>query len=124
MGLVDKQDADAKKTAAKAAAKEAKAAAKAATAKEQADSEMKDAAEPDTEVNGEVETENTKESPKEATTEEAPATENTSKFGGESSVPAAVEDQSSKPEDAESGINGQSTADRITSVLTGAFLAN
>lgn len=149
MGLIDKQEADAKK----AAAKEAKAAAKEAAAKEQADTEMKDAAEPETEVNGQAETENIDEAPKEPSTEapapEEPAAEPeaTSAPAREPSVPAPAEeqpakdvfqpkdttvDQASKPEDAqidrerstESGINGQSTAERITSVFTGAFLAN
>ncbi|KUL82707.1 hypothetical protein ZTR_09426 [Talaromyces verruculosus] len=153
MGLIDKQEADAKRAAAKAAAKEAKAAAKEAAAKEQADTEMKDAAEPETEVNGQAETENTDEAPKESSTEapapEEPAAEPevTSALAREPSVPAAaegqpaknvfqpedtIEDQSSKPEDGhadrekstKSGINGQSTAERITSVFTGGFLAN
>lgn len=152
MGLVDKQEADAKKAAGRAAAKEAKAAAKEAAAKEQPDAEMKDAAEPETEVNGQAETENTDEAPKEPSTEapapKEPAAEPdaTSTLAREPSVPAPVEqpakdvfqpedtteDRTSKPEDAQidhekstkSGINGQSTAERITSVFTGAFLAN
>lgn len=153
MGLIDKQEADATRATAKAAAKEAKAAAKEAAAKVQADIEMKDAAEPGTEVNGQAETENTDEAPKEPSTEapapEEPAAEPevTSALARELSVPApaeeqpakdvfqpedTIEDQSSKPEDAhvdrekstKSGINGQSTAERITSVFTGGFLAN
>jgi hypothetical protein len=154
MGLIDKQEPDARKAAAKTATKEAKAAAKEAAAKEQADTEMKDAAESETQVNGQAETENTDEAPKELTTGEAPAPEEpatepkaTSAFAREPSIPTPVdeqpakevsrpedktEDQSSKPANAqidrekstESGINGQSTAERITSVLTGAFLAN
>lgn len=152
MGLIDRQEADAKKAAAKAAAKEAKAAAKEAAAKGQADTEMKDAADPETEVNGQAETGNTDEAPKESTTEDAPVPEEptaeaTSTLAREPSVPAPVDEQSSKdvfqPEDqtehqtsktedaqidreksTESGINGQSTAERITSVFTGAFLAN
>jgi hypothetical protein len=147
MGLIDKQEVDTKKAAAKAAAKEAKAAAKEAAAKEQADAEMKDAADLETQVNGQPETaENTDEIPKEPTTEDAPISEQAapeepaepefnSTLAREPSGPAPVEEQPAKdisqPEhqvdgekSTESGINGQSTAERISSVFAGAFLAN
>lgn len=147
MDLIDKQEADTKKTVAKAAAKEAKAATKAGAAKERADTEMKDVADLETQVNGQAETaENTDEAPKEPTTEDAPISEQaapeepaepefTYTLAREPSVPAPVEEQPAKdisqPEhqvdgekSTESGINGQSTAERITSVFAGAFLAN
>lgn len=131
MGLIDTQEADAKKAASKAAAKEAKAAAKEAAAKEQADTEMKDT-EPETQVNGLAETGNTDE----PTTEDAPVIEDPiAKATSAASDPNPIEHTSkdiSQPENAlidgekstESGINGQSTAERITSVLSSAFLAN
>ncbi|QGA20289.1 hypothetical protein EYB26_007991 [Talaromyces marneffei] len=146
MGLIDKQEAGAKKASAKAAAKEAKAAAKEAAATDNADTEMKDAAEPKTQVNGEAETaENTTEAPKEPTTEDAPRSEHdapeepAAEPEATSTFPAPVDEQlpkgTSQPEDKPedqmdhekstgSGINGQTTAERITSVFTSAFLAN
>ncbi|RAO71465.1 uncharacterized protein BHQ10_007477 [Talaromyces amestolkiae] len=130
MGLIDKQEADTKKAVAKAAAKEAKAAAKEAAAKEQADTETKDT-KPETEVNGLADG-NTDE----PTTEDAPVVEEpvakATSTAREPSAPAPIEQSSKQPEDAvvdrekstEGGINGQSTAERITSVFSSAFLAN
>ncbi|EED16438.1 AT DNA binding protein (Thy28), putative [Talaromyces stipitatus ATCC 10500] len=123
MGLINQQEADAKK-----------ASAKEAPSKET------------TEVNGQLETENTDETPREPTAEAAPRAEHgasvgpaaepeaTSTLAGEPSVPAPVadqtEDQASKAEEVQvngekstkSDVNGPSTAERITSVFTGGFL--